>query len=324
MAKPIFIYAFDNLGPERFIELCGLILSSRFKGFLLGGVGPDGGIDGEFDEILGIWHPETNSPLLNEIVQAGGKVVFQFKHKVTARVGQARARKELLSLFKSTNKSKNELKKTLIKKQKPFAYVLVTNVEINSTFRSNFIEQCKSENPNIQHYQVIGLDELELWVTMEKQIRHHFFPTIFGPPKYNLCINLSFGEAMLEQPSVGITNRKSLFQISILNIGTAPSYVDSIKVNVIENNERKELQIVQVPGDGLMDSINAKPGTAIEPGRKSVYNYELTSMSEIFGKDGGAFPFEIVVYDEIGNVYRCEISDEIRSFFWGYAKHRQL
>lgn len=321
MAKPVFIYAFDNLGPERFIELCGLILASRYKGFLLGGVGPDGGIDGEIDEVLGIWQPETDSPLLNEIVNAGGKVVFQFKHKVTARVGQARARKELLSLFKNTNSTKNELKKELISKQKPFAYVLVTNVEINSTFRSNFIEQCKSENPNIQHYQVIGLDELELWVTMEQQIRHHFFPTIFGPPKYNLRINLSFGEAMIGHPGVGITDRKSLFQISILNIGTVPSYVDSIKVNVIENNERKELQIVQVPGDGLMDSINAKPGTAIAPGRKSVYNYELDFMSEIFGEDNGVFPFEIVVYDEIGNAYRCEISDEIRSIFLDYDKH---
>ena len=47
MAKPAFISAFDNLGPERFTELCGLLLGSRYKGFLLGGVGPDGGIDGE-------------------------------------------------------------------------------------------------------------------------------------------------------------------------------------------------------------------------------------------------------------------------------------
>jgi hypothetical protein len=50
MAKPAFIYAFDNLGPERYTEICGLILASRFKGFLLGGVGPDGGIDHDADQ----------------------------------------------------------------------------------------------------------------------------------------------------------------------------------------------------------------------------------------------------------------------------------
>jgi hypothetical protein len=317
MAKPVFIYAFDNLGPERFIELCGLILASRYKGFLLGGVGPDGGIDGEIDNFLGIWQPEIDSPLLNEVVHARGKVVFQFKHKVTARVGQARARKELLNLYKSTSSNKSELKKKLIKDQSPFAYVLVTNVEINSNFRTNFIKQCRSENPKIQHYQVIGLDELELWVTMEHQIRHHFFPTIFGPSPYNLRIKISFGEVMLGHHGYGISDRKSLFQISILNIGTSPSYVDSIKFNVIENNTRKELQIVRVPGDKLMDSISPKPGEAIEPGRKSVYSYELHSISEIFSKDSNIFPFEIIVYDEIGNAYRCEISDEMRNILLG-------
>ncbi len=43
MAKPAFIYAFDNLGPDRFAELCGVLIGSRYKGFVLGGVGPDGG-----------------------------------------------------------------------------------------------------------------------------------------------------------------------------------------------------------------------------------------------------------------------------------------
>jgi len=50
MAKPAFIYAFDNLGPYRFTELCGEILGSRYNGFLLGGEGADGGIDGEIDK----------------------------------------------------------------------------------------------------------------------------------------------------------------------------------------------------------------------------------------------------------------------------------
>lgn len=316
MAKPIFIYSFDNLGPERFVELCGLILASRYKGFLLGGVGPDGGIDGE---IGGEWQPEIETPLLNEIVQAKGKVVFQFKHKVAARVGQSRARSDLLELYNGT---KSELNKKFIKDQALLAYVLVTNVEINSEFRAKFIKQCQSQNDRIQHYQVIGLDELELWVTMEHQIRHLFFPTIFSSPQYNLKITLSFGEVLLGHYGHGISDRKSLFQILILNIGSAPSYVDSIKVNVIENNLRKELSVIRLP-DKLMDIIvpNPKSGDVIEPGRKLVYNYELSYISKIFKKNKNVFPFEIIVYDEIGNSYRCEISKEMRTAILEYEEN---
>src|SRR5262245_12899808 len=102
MAKPAFIYAFDNLGPDKFVELCGLLLAARHKGFLLGGVGPDGGIDSELDPWLGEWQPESEDPLLNELVQAGKLVVFQFKHIVVARAGgQVEARKRILNLYKS-------------------------------------------------------------------------------------------------------------------------------------------------------------------------------------------------------------------------------
>ena len=135
MAKPAFIYAFDNLGPERFAELCGLLLATRHKGFLLGGVGADGGIDTELDEVLGEWQPESVSPLLNEVIQPGRLVVFQFKHKVTARVGQARAREQLLGLYKCQSNKKCELHRNLIPHKRPGTYVLVTNVEVNSGYR---------------------------------------------------------------------------------------------------------------------------------------------------------------------------------------------
>ena len=96
MAKPAFIYAFDNLGPERFAELCGVLLGSRYKGFglfLMGGVGPDGGIDAEFDTDLGIWQPESEQALFNDIIFPERTVIFQFKHKTVSRVGsQADAR----------------------------------------------------------------------------------------------------------------------------------------------------------------------------------------------------------------------------------------
>lgn len=61
MAKPAFIYAFDNFEPERFTQLCGELLGSRYKGFgsfAFGGVGADGGIDAELDANFAIWQPE--------------------------------------------------------------------------------------------------------------------------------------------------------------------------------------------------------------------------------------------------------------------------
>ena len=100
MATPAFIYAFDNLGPYRFADLCGELLGRRFRGFLLGGVGADGGIDGELDHVLGEWRPESVSPLVTELIRPDQLVIFQFKHKVTARVGQGHVRTQLLDLFR--------------------------------------------------------------------------------------------------------------------------------------------------------------------------------------------------------------------------------
>src|SRR5687768_2129038 len=100
MAKPAFIYAFDNLGPERFAELCGQLLGSRYKGFLLGGVGADGGVDAELDKMLGVWHPDTRDAVHNLLIQPGQEVIFQFKHVVVARAGgQTKAREQLMDMY---------------------------------------------------------------------------------------------------------------------------------------------------------------------------------------------------------------------------------
>ncbi len=167
MATPAFIYACDDLGPDRFTELCGLLLGSRYKGFLLGGMGSDGGIDGEIDDILGEWYPETGCALLTELIQPHQLVIFQFKHKVTARVGQKEARRQLLALYTCTSQAHPCELHRLLQNKKPGAYVLLTNVEVNAQFRTKFIRACEQHCPAISHYQIIGLDELEMWVRSE-------------------------------------------------------------------------------------------------------------------------------------------------------------
>src|SRR5262249_52953923 len=153
----------------------------------LGGAGADGGIDAEIDNILGEWHPEATDALANQIIESGQTVIFQFKHKVTARTGQANARTQLLSLYIGAN---SEVAKELVVKKKPNVYVLITNIEVNSQFRSSFQDACRAANPDIAHFQIIGLDELEIWVSQATNLRHLYFPTIFDLPRYNLKLHV--------------------------------------------------------------------------------------------------------------------------------------
>jgi len=314
MAKPAFIYAFDNLGPERFTELCGLLLASRYKGFLLGGVGADGGVDGEIDTFYGTWQPEINSPLLNEIIKPNKLVVFQFKHKVTARVGQAQTRTQLLGLFKCQSGNKCELHRNLILKKNPNTYVLVTNTEVNSEFRAKFIDICKQENSKIENYQIIGLDELETWVTMEVELRHLYFPTIFGLPRFHLAVELGeeFAIPSNSWKELDLPRSTRLFQVAIKNMGVATSYINSIQFSAIVDGQQKSLFIV--PGNPLMELMNPKPGTPLEPGRKHTYHYPLDILQKIEQQGKDVFPYEVVVFDEIGNQYSAPLSEELREF----------
>ena len=274
MAKPAFIYAFDNLGPERFTELCGLLLASRYKGFLLGGVGADGGVDAELDESLGVWNSETKDALLNEVIQPDQKVIFQFKHIVTGRAGgQTKARDHLLGMYDCRKGSVCEIHRELVVQKKPDCYVLITNVEVNSNFRQKFIEHCKSHNPEIGRYQVIGLDELETWVTSEMEFRHQYFPTIFGPPRFNLHIKVSEGVAILHYSGgTKFDESESVFFVSVLNIGAAASYVSSVAFEAIVDGQEQNLTFINFDNE-LLRHINPEPGAVVEPGRKLDFKF---------------------------------------------------
>jgi hypothetical protein len=316
MAKPAFIYAFDNLGPYKFAELCGELLGSRYNGFMLGGVGADGGIDAEIDKVLGIWHPETKEPLLNEIIQSGETVVFQFKHKVSARIGQAQTRTQLLNLYKcNTSHGKVcELHSKLVREKKPTSYILVTNVEINSQFRDTFINQCKSEEANINHYQVIGLDELVSWVETMPELRQQYFPTIFGIPRFDLRVKISHAFTVpYNSDSNGIS-------LEVQNVGTVPSYLDAnaIKLFCIANG--KEQGIGLYLDNEFLRFLNPTKPIMLNPGRRQSYFFPQSYFAEIiqnieswYNTKEKIFPVEIQVHDEIGNIYRGALNDDLRN-----------
>jgi hypothetical protein len=311
MAEPAFIYAVDSLGPERFTELCGRLLGARHKGFLLGGVGPDGGVDGELDAVFGEWYAESKGALLNEIIGPNQTVIFQFKHIVAARAGgQAQMRNQLLSLYKCRKSYTCELHRRLVVQKSPNCYVLVTNVEVNSNFRAAFVKQCTSHNPSIGHYQVIGLDELVDWVAGEVELRHLYFPAIFGPPRFNLQVKTSDGIAVPHYGGPDFGEPIPFFYISVLNVGVVPSYVNSISFKAIVDGNVKSLQILNIDNP-IMRQINPEFGTILEPGRKQVYSFPLGVLREMKAQGDEVFPFEVVVCDEIGNVYRAAIPEGV-------------
>lgn len=316
VATPAFIYAFDNLGPYRFAELCGLLLSSRYKGFLLGGVGADGKIDGEIDnvlnsdvhinDIIGLWEPESKSSFNNVLIDINETVIFQFKHIIVSRSGgQAKARQKLLSLYENRKTKKSEFLSPLIRKKKPSIYVLITNIEINSNFRSKFTDLYIKHNPDIKHCQIIGLDDLETWITKNKHIRHLYFPTIFGVPQFNLQLRFSLGHKS------GIDgNAIEVYILTIMNIGTMPSYISSIYFKIIVNDKLETRCIIS---DQMMDLYNPKTGTILEPGRNHTFYYTIPVIKKLNNDlNKNYFPKEFVVVDEINNEYSVAIPDFIR------------
>jgi len=320
MASPSFVYAFDNLGPDKFVELCGLLLGSRYKGFLLSSPGPDGGVDGETDPILGELLVEQRSLLIDTILPKDNLIVFQFKHKVVARVGEIQSRGKVLDLFKSSKNKISEVMKSNVVKLNPQTYVLVTNVEVNSNFRRRFIEQCKKENSNIKNYQIIGLDELESWVIADRNLRSQYFPLLFGKPRFNLKLKLQSGftgqplnpEQILNGGESAVKIIDAILCLYIMNTGECTSYLSSIKFKILINGKLEYLIPIPMP-KGSDPLFNPPIGDPINPGKCLQFRYKFDFFRKNHKKESELFLSEVIVSDQIDNNYSLEISEEIRN-----------
>jgi hypothetical protein len=319
MASPSFVYAFDNLGPDKFVELCGLLLGARYKGFLLSSPGPDGGIDGENDPLLGELRTEQSSLLVDTVLPKDGLIVFQFKHKVVARVGEVQSRNQLLQLYVSNKNKESEVNKSNVIKSNPQAYVLVTNVEVNSNFRRKFIDQCKSENSNIKNYQIIGLDELEGWVISERSLRSQYFPMIFGKPRFDLKLKLVEGftykilnpERLYQGGESDCEPKEKILCLSVMNIGESTSYLASIKFKVLINGEIRYLMRSPLP-KGCDPLANPPPDEPIHPGKCLEFRFYFEMFRKEFELKQEYYLSEVMVWDQIDNQYSLEISDRLR------------
>jgi hypothetical protein len=320
MASPAFIYAFDNLGPQKFVELCGLLLGSRFRGFLISSPGSDAGVDAEVAPFLGEFRSDTSSLVIDTLIPPNKLTVFQFKHKVVGRVGEANARTQLLNAYKSTDRRKSEVLGNGVIERDPDNYVLVTNVEVNSIFRQSFINLCKQENSAIANYQVIGLDELESWVIEDRNLRAEYFPTMFGPPRFDLKLKLRLGtlyepiSVMQWNAGVTVSPTENILCLTVMNIGIANSYVQNISFKTLINGEIRNFMQSPVPSQANDPLLNPKIGEAIEPGKNQEFRFRFELFKDIKREANTSdyFLAEVCVLDQIDNFYSIAISDLIR------------
>jgi hypothetical protein len=315
MASPAFIYAFDSLGPDRFVALCGLLLGGKYRGFLLSGPGPDGGIDGELTPAFGELLTESPTLLLDQKLDAGELTLFQFKHKVVARTGQANARRQLLGLYRTTQSSPSELKRELVVEKRPKNYVLVTNVEVNASFRESFREVCRVEQPDIENYEIIGLDDLQAWVTQDHHLRSQFFPMLFGRPRFQLDLDLVLGQTLVpETPGFPTTVHPGdrLICITIRNIGEVTSYIENLKFKALIDGKVQYLMPSPIPR-GYDPLHNPSRGAAVQPGQSLSFNYYLEMLRSARRSATEFLLVELMVWDQIDNLYTCEIPEELRS-----------
>ena len=161
-------------------------------------------------------------------------------------------------------------------------YVLITNVEVNAPFRAQFTEKCRLEQPNIEHYQVIGLDELETWISMEPELRHFYLPTIFGPPRFYLRATL-WRSAHLRAPGEIGNRLEDTLAVKVMNVGTVASYVNSIEFRAIVDGKETSIHLPDW-WDEELAKLNPKPGP-IEPGRACVYHFRFSDLKKFMIKE---------------------------------------
>ena len=201
-------------------------------------------------------------------------------------------------------------------------FALSRNVEINSGFRSSFREQCRKENPSIANYQVIGLDELEVWVTQERHLRALYFPTIFSPARFNIALKLTLGQTYkpdfsLRADGSAFSPDRPILCLSVMNVGEATSYIAKIHFKIYQENEVRYFMKSPILPNHVDPLPNLKMGEPIEPGRSVEFRFPFVIFQRYAKEKGKYFLDSVLVWDQIDNFYSLQISDEIRELLFG-------
>jgi hypothetical protein len=102
-------------------------------------------------------------------------------------------------------------------------------------------------------------------------------------------------------------------EVSVLNVGSKPSYVSSISFGAIVDGESTFLHVLHCPDDQDMRLLNPQPGTPVEPGRKQSFKFRFADLALMETAGTDVFPVEVIVSDEIGNRYSEPIPEDLRN-----------
>jgi hypothetical protein len=159
------------------------------------------------------------------------------------------------------------------------------------------------------------------------QVAHSITNVATASPIHQLRVT-AYPDALIHRPTgplqiPAITTYA--LTVNIANTGTAVSYVSMIRLR-FPIGEGTELATLYPNALGQMEhadrvvaELNPSLPFAVAPGRSQDYRFRVThiryALRELGGND---MPIEVLIEDEVGNKYSCQISEETRAKLVGY------
>jgi len=138
-------------------------------------------------------------------------------------------------------------------------------------------------------------------------------------PQHQLKVSLGTAILTYGSPYNMQFDRIPTLVVYVMNVGTAPSYVDRVEFESIVDGRTQVNSLVVVFGRGRASSLSDKFGTALQPGQQHKYYYHYLDLSELGSLGSKVIPTAVIVYDEIGNEYRepipAQAGEKIISFY---------
>jgi len=148
---------------------------------------------------------------------------------------------------------------------------------------------------------------------MDHGLRAPYFPTIVGPPKFDLQIKLQTGFLGRISPDDRVIPTDKVLCVGVLNVGAATSYISSIKLKILVDG-KVMYALPSLPHPARPDPLgNPKFGQPVPPGKRQDFRYPFEMFWNLKSEAKGAFfRSDVIVWDEIENVYSVSIPDAIR------------
>lgn len=141
-----------------------------------------------------------------------------------------------------------------------------------------------------------------------------------GGPAYLLRV-AAYTRALVFAPTLGESETVAVLTVDVSNVGSATSYVASISFRLSIGGRLELVSVFSNPYDALLNAVNDKFKTPLEPGRTHSIHYRLestcsglktyvTNWLRISDVDWSSVVLaDVIVFDEIGNNYSAAVSE---------------